>query len=317
MREDLRRDVREDQSHTKTRRAERPKHLSRMNSFIFRGQTAVVPFPADFPLVYTACERTIKESTFKCDIFRHSRNCRQREPGAAEANEVVFECVTCNFITSDRRKATTHQGSHFGDPSVRVQTYPCTSCNHSFGTQKALNSHIRQCKVRKRAEGQQLRPPLPTLPPSPQPVLPLPPPSLSRLESLEDDDPPPAATEDVVDEVTPTNNDENLSNVSSIPVPEDIPDVEPICYDNYEVHIDDLKWRGKECNEWMNCLLPPKKKQRTENNSSYAAQKSTMSATELQKLYSRMYGGPGLLDLILAKRCRFRLSYETSTKLAR
>ena len=94
--------------------------------------------------------------------------------------------------------------------------------------------------------------------------------------------------------------------------------MEPICYDNYEVHIDDLKWRGKECNEWMNCLLPPKKKkQRTENNSSYAAQKSTMNATELQKLYSRMYGGPGLLDLILAKSEMFRLSYETSTKLAR
>ena len=77
--------------------------------------------------------------------------------------------------------------------------------------------------MRKRAEGQQLRPPLPTLPPSPQPVppfplLPSPPPP---LESLEDDDPPPpAATEVVVDEVSPTNNDVTMSYVSSIPVPD-------------------------------------------------------------------------------------------------
>ena len=259
-----------------------------MSSFIFRGQTAVVPFPADFPLVCTACERTIKESTFKRDIFRHSRNCRQREPGAAEANEVVFECVTCKFITSDRRKATTHQGSHFGDPSVRVQTYPCTSCNHSYGTQKALSSHMRQCKVRKREEGQQPRTP-PS--PSPQPAPPFPPAPLSPpppLEPLGDDDPPAPVIEVVADE-----DDGNLSNVSSIPLPEDLQDMElPVeSYDNYEVHIDDLKWQGEECNEWINRLLPPKmKKQRNNNNNnnqSYATQSPKMSAMDLQKLYSK------------------------------
>ena len=146
-----------------------------MSSFIFDGQTAVVPFPVTFPLICVACDRAIKESAFKRDVFRHSRICRQRDPGCREATELVFECIYCKLLTSDRRKATTHQGSHFGDPSVQVTTYPCPSCNSSFWTQKALSSHRRQCKV--------------TLTPASKSWLPLPPASSSSSPPAPSDPP--------------------------------------------------------------------------------------------------------------------------------
>ena len=106
----------------------------------------MVLFPVVFQLVCVACKRSIKESTFKRDIFRHSKTCRQRQPGCAEANELVFECTHCKFLATDRRKATTHQASHFGDESYNLAQYPCAQCKRFFATQKALSSHTRQCK---------------------------------------------------------------------------------------------------------------------------------------------------------------------------
>ena len=123
-----------------------------MCSFYFDGLTAVVPFPVAFPLVCVPCERSINESTFKRDIFRHSKTCRQRQPGCAEADELVFECTHCRFLATDRRKATTHQASHFGDESYNLVQYPCRQCNRFFATQKALSSHQVRCPAAKQMQ---------------------------------------------------------------------------------------------------------------------------------------------------------------------
>ena len=116
-----------------------------MSSFIFDGLTAIVPFPVAFPLVCLACDRSIKESAFKRDVFRHSKACRQRNPGSAEVNELVFECTFCKYLTPNRRQATTHQATHFGDPQYNLVKYSCSNCTRNFATQKALSSHLRQC----------------------------------------------------------------------------------------------------------------------------------------------------------------------------
>ena len=117
-----------------------------MSSFTFDGTTATVPFPATFPLECKPCQISIVETSFKRGILRHSKKCRQRPVNSAEAKDVVFESIYCGLWSKDRRKATTHQSVHFGDRSMIVKTYDCATCNNSFGTQKALSSHKRQCK---------------------------------------------------------------------------------------------------------------------------------------------------------------------------
>ena len=245
-----------------------------MSSFIFDGQTAVVPFPVAFPLICVACDRAIKESAFKRDVFRHSRVCRQRDPGCREANKLVFECIYCKFLTSDRRKATTHQGSHFGDPSVQVTTYPCPSCNSSFGTQKALSSHRRKCKVTLTLASEARLSPPPassSVPPAP-PAPPLP---LLPIEET-------VAVAETADDLL------SVSTVSSTPLAElDDTDAESVNHDSYERHENDLNWQGEECDEWMNALLPPKEKMKRNTARRSHHQQSRMTAAELQKLYSK------------------------------
>ena len=126
-----------------------------MNSFLFDGLTAIIPFPTNFPLNCEACNQQIRESTYKRDIFRHSKKCRQRSPDAAPADELVFECIYCNFWAADRRKATTHQATHFGEENYVLPSYPC-DCNRKFATQKALSSHQVRCPSAKRSSEHRL-----------------------------------------------------------------------------------------------------------------------------------------------------------------
>ena len=115
------------------------------SSFTFDGLAAVIPFPAVFPLVCQACQQCVKEAAFKRDIIRHSKVCRQRPVNSQPATDTVFECTHCGFRAADRRKATTHQASHFGDPQYALRKYSCNKCTRDFATQKALSSHINQC----------------------------------------------------------------------------------------------------------------------------------------------------------------------------
>ena len=123
-------------------------HLTEMTSFLFDGLTAIIPYPAVFPIRCEACNHLIKESTFKRDVFRHSRKCLQKNPGAPVADELVFECTHCNHRATDRRKATTHQATHFGEESFSLPSFPCF-CNRNFATQKALSSHQVRCPAAK------------------------------------------------------------------------------------------------------------------------------------------------------------------------
>ena len=116
-----------------------------MEYFNFAERKAIVPFPIAFFLVCIACDHSIEESTLKRDIFRHSKNCRQRNPGSAEKNVSVFECTFCKYLTGNRRHATTHQVTHCADPQYSLVKYSCSKCTRDFATQKALSSHLRQC----------------------------------------------------------------------------------------------------------------------------------------------------------------------------
>ena len=120
-----------------------------MSTFTYSQHQALLPFPTSFPVICCACNLQIKEASFKRDIIRHARLCKGRPLSAPAISEVLFECTYCKSIHSDRRKATTHQGSHCGDPNYHLEIYPCANCNRAFGTQKALSSHARQCGVGK------------------------------------------------------------------------------------------------------------------------------------------------------------------------
>ena len=49
---------------------------------------------------------------------------------------------------ADRRKATTHQATHFGEENYVLPSYLC-NCNRKFATQKALSSHQVRCPAAK------------------------------------------------------------------------------------------------------------------------------------------------------------------------
>ena len=50
------------------------------------------------------------------------------------------------LLPSDRRKATTHRATHFGDEECQLLQNPGRHCNRVFATHKALSSHVRQCR---------------------------------------------------------------------------------------------------------------------------------------------------------------------------
>ena len=116
------------------------------SSFSYIGERAVIQFPVNFPIKCTACASGIRESSFKRDILRHQKFCKSLPPKCSSIKSVVFQCHVCGEESPDRRKATTHQATHFGDPKLKIPEYPCTNCNRKFGTQKALSSHVRCCK---------------------------------------------------------------------------------------------------------------------------------------------------------------------------
>ena len=262
-----------------TRRAKRKV----MSSFTFDGIRAILPFPATFPLECKSCQISIVETSFKRDFLRHSKKCRQRPVVSAEAKDVVFECVYCGLLSQDKRKATTHQGVHFGDPSMTVMTHDCATCNNSFGTQKALSSHKRQCKQsgavrsqlsrraaksgRKCATGNhsaQQRPECCCVP------------EMTTCVAVPVDDDEMAAAANV-----------SLRSVSSVPLDES---VDQELYDDYTEMEDDLDM--VDSNDWMNGLLPPKTKKSSGDASEnmkaqYERQQrfSKMSPADLQKLY--------------------------------
>ena len=112
------------------------------NHIVYEGGKAYIPFPVVFP-IKCACEATVIEASFKRDIIRHQKNCK-RTTDNAQITEVLFRCQLCGTVSADRRKATTHQATHFGDPNLHFDDYPCPTCNRRFGTQKALLSHTRK-----------------------------------------------------------------------------------------------------------------------------------------------------------------------------
>ena len=120
-----------------------------MSTFTYSQHHALLPFPASVPVICCACNLQIKEASFKRDIIRRARLCKGRPLSTPAISQVLFECTYCKSIHSDWRKATTHQGSHSGDPNYQLEIYPCANCNRAFGTQKSLSSQARQCGVGK------------------------------------------------------------------------------------------------------------------------------------------------------------------------
>ena len=249
-----------------------------MSSFIFDRQTAIVPFPVTFPLLCKTCNRSIKEATFKRYVFRHSRTCRQRDPDSPEANELVFECTLCKCLSSDRRKATTHQASHFGDKNYSPPQYPCGQCNRFFATQKALSSHLRQCKnmpVAQTVDSVQS----PTTPLIQSGVLPASDVETHAQATPSSHSPPPP--QNASDEVP--FNEKIIGENSSFVTIDDVED------DEYKVLADDIQMHN--CDEWLRKLLPPKERSKYQHqqhvpNARYG-NNSKMSAKDLQQLYSK------------------------------
>ena len=97
----------------------------------FRGTIARVPFPTILPLRRTDYDAAIKEASFKRDIIRHAK-----KRFFIDLDNVLCECKFCNKAFPDRKKATTHQVTHFKDPSFEIKTYTCSSCNRAFATEQ-------------------------------------------------------------------------------------------------------------------------------------------------------------------------------------
>ena len=195
----------------------------------------------------------------------------------------MFECNFCQHISEDRRKATTHQGSHFGESEYRIYTYPCNFCNRSFATQKALSSHMRQCKSNDQR----------------RPLKPL---GLQNEASNETPEPPSVTNEYEPPIITPSVNEPPLEepneNVPPTIMPSEPNEYEPPTImpsinvppleNEYERTTDTYKMPENvslidNIDVWLDNLLPPKERQPRKE----AAFKAPSSAAELQKLYSR------------------------------
>ena len=179
--------------------------------------------------------------------------------------------MVCGDVCDDKRKATTHQASHFQDPSYNLETFPCQHCNRVFATQKALSSHVRQCKNVATTTA--------TAPPQLAPVVEVD----ERQEVVVDtaaDDPPTAAAaaaEAVPDDLLFFDAMEDIDNVSFCTI-DDVEDK------TYSVRADDIELEN--CDDWMKKLLPPKSKPKKSQNWQ-AKFSSKMSAMELQRFYSK------------------------------
>ena len=226
-----------------------------MSALTFDGLTAIIPHPAVWPIRCEVCNQSIKESTYKRDIFRHSRKCRQRDAGAPVADELVFECSHCNYLTIDRRKATTHQATHFGEESFALPSFGC-ECNRKFATQKALSSHQVRCpKLKNR---------------SPQPI-----PRENAVTESQDVVTPPASPTRMLEQ---TNDEQPLyvnlySPVSLTSLPDDTDE-------NYPMPAPDS---SANVNEIISALIPakPKPVKRETPRSTFR-----ITAAALQKLYT-------------------------------
>ena len=231
------------------------------SSFTYDGLAAIIPFPAVFPLVCQACQQYIKEAVFKRDIIRHSKICRQRPANAQLAKDTIFECTHCGFRAADRRKATTHQASHFEDPEYNLHTYPCSQCNKTFATQKALSSHSRQCKNTL----PRVQPNMNSASMTSQQLEEVPAPEPTHLEPVRDLD---IDVPDIVEE-------DSFSEMSFVTI--DIYEDE-----DYQSMPTDLQ--TTDIDDWMGQLLPPKNKTKKTHQQPIS---SKLSALDLQKLYNK------------------------------
>ena len=112
-----------------------------MQEFQITEEHILLPYPVTFPVKCSRCEVQIQEYSFKRDIIRHCNKCHK----GANERTFHFKCSYCPHLATDRRKATTHEATHFGQQGYEIKTYSC-SCNRSFATHKALASHKRTCQ---------------------------------------------------------------------------------------------------------------------------------------------------------------------------
>ena len=215
-----------------------------------------MPFPTIWPLSCSDCDAVIKEASFKRDIIRHAK-----KRHSIDLDTVLFEYKFCKEAFPDRRKATTHQATHFKDPLFEIETYPCSSCNRAFAMQKALSRHNRQCKVARPIEqdGCSLsssmrgsQPPVPS-PPAPQ------------FSDSED----------------PSSTNEDYERPDEVPPPPQITrSVDPPGIDQrYECR--DKVDENFNADRWLESLIPAKSK----TSRKQRPKQSTLSEAEIQKLY--------------------------------
>ena len=253
---------------------------------VFRDGHYEVPHPTVFPLRCEPCAQDIKAAAFKRDLLRHSKKCRQVPPDTTVSN-VFFKCESCEHLATDRRKATTHQATHFGDPSLQIVTYPCSFCNQTFATQKAASSHRNQCSHRP--------PPART---EAESVIPM-----QAATSTSDEAP---VEEDTIEAESgmPVQAETSVEDDTNIAVEDDGPPASPrpaspvyppLSYspisatslpeepsEEYELPAAIANF---DCDEWLSSILPPKPKRKS--HKPHVSTDPRMTPEELQKLYTK------------------------------
>ena len=277
---------------------ERTEESSRVR---YQDGLALIPFPTVWPVLCEPCQLLFKDCSFKRDLKRHAVKCRGRPPNST-IDDVKFECKYCQHISDDRRKATTHQATHFGESCHTIVTYPCHQCNQVFATQKATSSHRRQCKSIPAlpivTEETASTEPTDTAASVPFAVTdaaytdPMTTVTLSG-DTLETPLPEPTfSTDDLVEQVAPT--EQHVSCDDVLINSEDSATPINLCYspfsntslpdDNNDVY--GLLTHANEnfdCNAWLQNLIPPKPKVRKPAHRI----SQRMSPEDLQKLYSK------------------------------
>ncbi len=265
--------------------------------FAIAERKVLIPFPLKWPINCAHCSVSIKEQSFKRDICRHVRLVH-----ALENAEVLFKCEYCGNISADRRKAQTHQATHFGQPNLEIKTYSCPHCNRVFGTQKSASSHAAQCPENiSRSTTIQNRPPF-SLQPS----------QISTIKDYSGTLTADSLSPPVAREVPHTNECLDAPGLLVPPLPVEPPgslysDLEPVSPSCQESLSQTLR-RFRDCSvvpqaarafdpdAWISALLPPKPKKQTVRRPKIS---NADDPSSIQKLYST--SAKRAVQLILGK----------------